>query len=473
MKHIHFLRKSAFIGLTVFAAASQAQFRGPSSSQDAYLLPAAPGVRTVSILTVGDFVNLKPDGTPYYFVGIPDGTGAWAQGNGTFNFLVNHELVGTAGIVRRHGETGSFVSNWKIHSRTLRVIKGEDLIHTVENVSGTAQLSRLCSADLAEQTAFYNPASRLGTRNKLFLNGEESDEGRAFAHVVEGRDKGVSFELPRIGKQAWENVVACPTAQDKTLVIAIDDTTPGQVFAYIGEKQATGNDADRAGLTNGGLFGIKVPNVPVEGRTTGLNGETRFELAPLGDVSNMTEAQLDAAGDAVGVTYFLRPEDGAWDPSSPRDFYFVTTDRFNSKTTVGRSRLYRLRFDDLANPQNGGQIEALLDGTEGQQMMDNLTIDRFGNVLVQEDPGNQTHLARIWQYSIATDALTVIAEHSPAFFLGAGALTQDEESSGIIDASSMIGPGWFLLTQQAHYNVGGELVQGGQMLALYNPDSDR
>ena len=31
-----------------------------------------------------------------------------------------------------------------------------------------------------------------------------------------------------------------------------------------------------------------------------------------------------------------------------------------------------------------------LDGTEGQQMMDNITVDDRGNVLLQEDPGGNT-----------------------------------------------------------------------------------
>ena len=44
-----------------------------------------------------------------------------------------------------------------------------------------------------------------------------------------------------------------------------------------------------------------------------------------------------------------------------------------------------------------------------------------------------------------------------------------EEASGIIDASELIGPGWFLFDLQAHYSHETELVEGGQMLALYDP----
>ena len=44
-----------------------------------------------------------------------------------------------------------------------------------------------------------------------------------------------------------------------------------------------------------------------------------------------------------------------------------------------------------ANSELGGTIEALLDGTEGQKMLDNISFDLYGNLIMQEDPGNQAH----------------------------------------------------------------------------------
>jgi hypothetical protein len=102
---------------------------GPSSSQSPYVLRTQPGVVTKSILTVGDSVNTKPDGvTPYRMVGIPDGLGAFDNGDGTFTVLMNHELGSTAGVVRKHGAKGAFVSKWTIEKDSLRVVHGEDLI---------------------------------------------------------------------------------------------------------------------------------------------------------------------------------------------------------------------------------------------------------------------------------------------------------------------------------------------------------
>jgi hypothetical protein len=88
--------------------------------------------------------------------------------------------------------------------------------------------------------------------------------------------------------------------------------------------------------------------------------------------------QLQALSSANGVTAFNRPEGGTWDPTRPNDFYFVTTASF-----VGRSRPWRLRFAEWSQPALGGVIELLLDGTEGQRTMDNLTVDRPGRLLIQ------------------------------------------------------------------------------------------
>jgi hypothetical protein len=47
----------------------------------------------------------------------------------------------------------------------------------------------------------------------------------------------------------------------------------------------------------------------------------------------------------------------------------------------------------------------------------------------------------------------------------------DEESSGVIDARDVLGPNWFLITSMTHHVAGGELVWGGQLLAMYVPQA--
>jgi len=160
-----------------------------------------------------------------------------------------------------------------------------------------------------------------------------------------------------------------------------------------------------------------------------------------------------------------RVEDGAWDPRHryKDDFYFVTT---ASITT--NSRLWRLRFKDVEHPEQGGTIEILVNNGD-HRMFDNMTIDRCGRVLMQEDVGNNARLGKIWLYDIKSAQLIEVAAHNPKFFQLGGAmfLTQDEESSGIIDAGRILGKGWFLLDTQAHFANGLVLVEGGQLMAMY------
>ncbi|HEX8875707.1 MAG TPA: alkaline phosphatase PhoX [Phycisphaerales bacterium] len=461
------------------SAFGQSAIKGPSSSQTPYLVPSptVTGVDTISILTVGDTIG------GYRLVGIPDGMGALrnAANPGTFDLFVNHELNFTQGVVRAHGQTGAFISRWNINTdpSNLAVNAGRD--HNTSfadafewngaawtNAAGIAQRwGRWCSADLAAPSAYK--FGTLGTDARIYLNGEEvGPEGRNYAHIVTGPAANQSWRLPRLGRFSVENQLASPFPQLKTVVMGLDDATPGQLYVYIGTKTAAGNDVERAGLTNGSLYGVRVAGLALETRASGASG--RFDLFNLGNVENTTGAVVQTNSVAAGVTEFLRPEDGHWDPRTGRqnDFYFVTTDRYNTAATPGNSRLYRLRFDDITDPTLGGKITMLVDGfTSGPQMMDNMCIDPMGRVLIQEDIGNQAALGKIWVYNIENGKLREIARHDPARFSApVPPFSQDEESSGIIDMFDILGKGWYTLNVQAHYPIAGELVEGGQLLAM-------
>lgn len=449
---------------------------GTVTSAKAYMLPVAPGVKYKPILTVGDSANNKPDGTPYRLVGLPDGTGAFDNGDGTFTWLVNHEIPGN-GIARAHGGKGAFVSKWTVRKADLAVLKGEDLGKQVVNWNATTSsydapttgtvFSRFCSADLPAPSAFFNAVTGLGYDAPLFMNGEESgNEGRGVAHDLDGN----MWDVPRLGKFSWENSVASPKPGNNTVVIGTDDSGGGQVYVYVGTKTNAGSAIDKAGLTNGALYGLRVVGQPTETSTGIPTGA--FELYSFGNVENKTGAQLETDSNANLVTKFNRPEDGAWDPNSPNDFYFVTTNSFTSPT-----RLWRMRFVDAQQPQLGGTFEMLLDGTEGGKMYDNIAIDKFGHVYLQEDIGNNAHLSRVLRYDIATDTLSEVLKANPELFDASVAspsfISQDEEATGVIDASDLLGPGWFLSAIQGHKSTSDtELVDGGgQLFAFYDPAS--
>ncbi len=476
---IHFNTAGLVAGLT-----------GPSSSATPYVLPLKNGVKLTSILSVGNNIG------GYQMVGIPDGLGAFDNCDGTFTLLMNHELGNTVGGTRAHGAIGSFVSKWVINKSNLQVQSGSDLMQTVYgwNVGTqsvgtpiTFAFNRFCSADLPPVSAFYNPATGLGTIARIFMHGEEGGAtGYQLGTVASGPDAGKAYILGKFnlttnnsgltGVGAWENALANPFAQDKTIVIGNNDGGTGimnnSVSVYVGLKQSTGTEVDKAGLNNGTLSFVNVTGNPVEivnttTRATNITSGTAFTLS------------------GTTSTTFSRPEDGVWDTQDPTKFYFVTTDQYDQVldgigAQIGRSRLWRLNFTNITNPALGGTIDMLLDGTEGHTMFDNLTADNCGHLILQEDVGNQAHNGKIWQYTIATDALVLLAKHDPARFgdrvagistAATAPFNQDEETSGIIDVSDILGKGMSLMVDQAHYGLASPLVEGGQLLAMYNPES--
>jgi hypothetical protein len=479
---------------------------GPSTSTSPYLVSTESHVYVESILTAGDTVN------GYTMAGIPDGLGAFDNGDGTFTVLMNHEIGNTLGNVRAHGAKGAFVSEWVIDKTTLEVKSGHDLMHDVWLYNTTTNsyeqhnaalnngvaFSRFCSADLPETSALYNAATGLGLNpadGRLFLNGEESGaEGRAMAHIVGGSQDGNSYELAWLGNMAYENLLANPYSGNKTVVGMLNDTAAsgnsgggstfsgndrGEVYFYVGDKSATGSAIDKAGLTGGGLYGVKLSGLEFETDLTtkaSLNGGVHFDLVGVGtgaksdDVHLLTGAQIEANSQAVHATGFERPEDGAWDTINHNRFYFVST-----ASNTGHSKLWALDFVDAADPTKGGTAKLLIDGTEGDdhQMFDNITVSADGKVTLCEDPGNNARDAAVWQYDPASDKLTKLAQHDPARFVTGGAnfITQDEESSGIIDVTHILGNAGehvYLIDTQAHNSIATPgVVEGGQLQLIH------
>lgn len=510
-----FLNAVAALAVATPVALAQVQVQGPSSSRPPYLVSNAPAGVVEQVTSIATSTDLLPRtggpvGATYEFGGSPDGLGAYDNGDGTITVLCNHEHANTAGVVRRHGAVGAYVSELVIDKATLAVISGQDLIVRVVDGSGVVHdaasgngfaIHRPCSADLPPTSAFFDAGSGLGTTDRIFLDGEEgSSTGYAFAHVATGVDKGTSYVLPRFnlttngsgmtGVGAWENLLANPFAQPSTVVVGTNDGGTGimaqSIAVYVGQKTSSGSAVDRAGLTNGTLAFVRVGSIASEianttSRATAIASGMRFSLS------------------ATSATAFSRPEDGHWNPADPREFFFATTDRLDTvtntgvnqtigatgSTQAGRSRLWRLRFDDLSNPSLGGVIDLLIDGSKGPvkvQMLDNLTATADGRVYLQEDPGSTTYNAKVWMYDVQGDVLTPLLKFDPAIWgdlavnggtPGAIAPHNDnKESSGILDVSALLpgapGQTTLLFTAQDHTSNAAlattSSVQGGQLL---------
>lgn len=441
-----------------------------SAEQPSYVRAVAADWSVKPLLSVGDKAA-----NGYAMVGIPDGLGAIDNGDGTISILMNHEIAADKGSLRLHGEKGAFVSRWTLDLATLKITAGEDLVHFVNlwnpNAPTASQqpahaFNRLCSADLAATSAFYDAASGKGFNGRLLMNGEEDKSGgRVFAHVLTGPETGVAYELPHFGKAAWENAVASPHSGASTVVIALDDSAGGQVYVYVGTKHAEGNPVERAGLVYGRLYALRAQG-------------DRFDLVDPGDVTRMNGAELEQASQKAGATAFARPEDGAWDPREGGMFYFATTDKIG-----GHSQLYRLTFDDAQQPARGGRIETVLNARDiGAQMFDNIAVDADGRVLIDEDPGKHAHPAGIWLFDPRTPgrATRLFEADHPRFVDKSSAdfMTEDEEQSGIVEITDLLKPApWFdakrryyLGTAQAHKaHPDHALVEYGQLYLISGP----
>jgi hypothetical protein len=490
---------------------------GPSTNTAPYLKAIEAGVELTSILTTGDAVG------GYVLSGIPDGLGAYDNDDGTFTVLMNHELfadaAGPVGIVRSHGGKGSFVSEWVIDKKTLEVKSGADLMQKVyqkgatgwelvpaapalpvtdkayiDALGKTNAFARFCSADLADRSAFFNSATRKGTKARIFLNGEESGPTyqRGLAHVATGPAKGTSYVLPWASNVngAWENLLANPHSGNRTVVIGNADGGTNGIYVYVGNKTNTGNDIERAGLVGGTVYRVAVAgNLP----------ETRAADAGLGLLPNARgnyEGSFSLVTSDVATnntsTKFLRPEDGAWDTKNHNRYFFNTTDQMDAAkdglTTgvVGRTRVWALTFKDSSKPELGGKIEMLLDGTSAKgdyQMFDNMAVMADGTLLLQEDTGGNPHSAKVWKFNPATGSLVKLAGADVALFgdidpaTGAvtkGSITADEEISGGIDVTELLDreddKTYALLVVQNHKASGEPVtVEGGQLLLMSQP----
>lgn len=293
---------------------------------------------------------------------------------------------------------------------------------------------------------------------------------------------------------------AAPNQTDTTVVMGNDDANPGELRVYVGSKRPEGFPERRAGLTNGDLFVVDTVNEAVgtdaEFRATyATGGAARVQFGAGETIDTTKNGAAQNVEAAVKGLSLNRIEDGHFDPNDKTDYYFTTTEGGDTTPNPDEPAaprdgggLWRLSFDNVERPELGGTLTLLLDGSEEPYLSkpDNVTIDDEHNLLIQEDPGGNDHIARIIAYNIKTGERGVLAQFDPALFgvtNPAGTtpderarLTTDEESSGIIATDELFGDDTYLFDAQVHSSKGlppgtgpgtvEELVENGQLLSM-------
>lgn len=474
------------------------------------LVAQAIGDKPVYLLSKNSAVTIDPIATTgdkiggLVIRGIPDGMGAFDNGQGGITILSNHEVAINDAIAKKSASTtstwGTTITKFNYSPNSRTITSASNLFNNVnfwnyntneyqkspigaepKNAAKDSfgwGISRFCSATFSPAGTFiYNG---VGYDGALFTTGEEvGDSSRGFAFDMFGN----GWQLPRMGMLSFETIAPTRKPGINTVAIADEDgsATDSQLHLYIGKKQSTGSVIDKAGLTNGDLYVLNAGSIPTDNifRTT-IAKNTGVEVN-FKKIDWNTDVTSFAKGARENGMTFARIEDGEWDPSNPDVYYFITTESNKDPVATkenpnepGISRdggaLWRLTFKDAQNPLLGAKLEMLLNGGEEPYLSkpDNLTVTKNGVVVIQEDPGNNAHVSRVVAYQVSSKKLRVIAEFDKQYFTATGSkyMTQDEESSGIIDVTSLLAKNgdtnsYFFLNAQVHTYSGVTTVDSG------------
>lgn len=470
---------------TLSGSAETRPFRSDDSP---YLRALGPTVTVTPLLTVGESVPLTSNHSQTFrLIGIPDGMGIWREADGSVRLWVNHELGKNAvsqPIAGAPLHSGAFVSAFLLSGDSSSILSGDFAATTffdgAKPWDGTP--AKFCSGFLA--------GPEVGFDRPIYLTGEEAEGkesgddqgGLGFAFVG-----GSAYALTELGRYKKENLVVVPGTGLKTVLFGLEDGPKGlqsELYLYIGRKDLSSSDAlERNGLTGGTLY--------VFGAATGgKNDEATFRKTdrpvvghwlPVPAAKKMTDSELASRVANMGAFRFDRIEDGTYDRNQTGVFYFVTTGGDIPENRKGR--LYRLTFNP-ADPLKGPiLLEILLEGDAGDGIVnpDNIDLNTAGEMILQEDftaanlPELLKRNASIWLYRPDSGERPIrIAEVNGKSW----------ESSGVIDASGVFGPGTWLINIQAHsidsreasekQNLSGDaqLVEGGQILLLRTREAD-
>ena len=479
--------------LTGFTVALALAIALPASALASHPFPnPAPYVALTAAAAGGQVVPLINSGDSYHdviFEGIPDGIGV-VPGSGTVDLYVTHE--------QSHVPFGGFadfqdssVSRVTVDV-ALKQVTGLDVA-----LSPDLGFIRFCSAFMA------GPAE--GFANYTFLVNEESND---IIDVVDGapygadpaiapyRQAGYSAALntavdddvtvlSRMGRHNHENTVVVPGGWKWTATLSGDDTfsaPSSQLYLH------TANDPGQLLSDKGQLWAFQataVDGVPVDAFNA-FNGANdyldisgtesfsgRFIHVPTDIARGVTDVAPQAAlenwSNENNVFQFIRVEDIAYDPDSPRTVYFADTGAAVSASTATegptagrlvaggagqRGRVFKMVLNQK-DPRIVDSLTILADGNNAASNFnrpDNIAISH-NSIMLQEDTGN----AKVWRYDLNAGGWAHVAS----------ATQPTAETSGIVDVSQWFGAGWWALDVQSHINK----TEGTETLTYTTPIS--
>lgn len=437
----------ALVALTMPAAAQhEPGFKTERPEQ----LVAEPGSGAVveKILSTGDVVP----GTDYQMSGVPDGLGAYKDSQ-FIHVLMNHELG--QNFPGRPAEVDARISKLTLNRKTRGVVDATYLF------TGAERFERFCSSTL--ETINGTP---------YYFTGEEAIGhdplvGHDGSSIVMNAETGQWSETEHFGHLNHENVVPVRRLSKFVVITTDDDFRVGQpayLYAYIASSFSDAVSGDPA---HGSLYVWKADDAA---KTDLVKGETiQGEFVPISQAENANSTTLKEAATTKGAFRFARLEDVATAQQRAGRLYFVDTGKSGENNL--RGALYQ--FDIDPSDPTRASLTLLLDGDTSDNIFRPDNIDTSPHsVVIQEDGGQN----RIQVYDIKRGTVRTVARTPDP----------DWESSGVINAQTLLGHNWWFVDVQAHDSTvpqPGAAPPGmqpepntgegedGQFLALYIPKS--
>jgi hypothetical protein len=463
---------------------------GFKTAKQPFLVGTAPGVVVDPIMSTGDVFG------SYQMSGIPDGLGAYKSRGGDDDD--DHGRRGEVVVVMNHELGRSFpnnppgvdarISRLEIDARTRSVHAAEYLF------TGNEGFERFCSSTLA--IIFGRPFYFTG-EEAVPIEGQPPGPAHDGSSIVMDPESGMWRETAHFGHLQHENVV--PLRLSKWVFLTSEDDFRPNVASYLYAYIASDFNRALRGV-EGSLHVWKADSTAETGNATATKGESipgRF--VPLSQADNANSNSLKAASVRENAFKFDRLEDIAARPDVRGRTYIADTGKPSGPGATARGRVYQ--FDINRRDPTRATLKMILNGDapDNDDIFNPDNMDASNKVLmIQEDresafragtPANSGGYSRVMEYRFSNGSLRSVARVNtppgapPNPENCAGCLPGTWESSGIIDASRVLGKNWWLLDVQAHNSTapqpGPTLVpnsstgENGQLLAIKVPDSRR
>lgn len=541
------------LGVSVATAAGQAAANGKASANESMAYGLNGYTVSAPLLTIGETFyytdgQLNPSTAGAYTpVGVMDGIGAYQLNEHTVRVFVNHELGFGDGNAYKVSDgkggyfemTGARVSYLDIDKFSKDIVDAGLAYHKIYDANGKLAadpnflsgpqkgigFSRFCSAMLVDPNEFGRGRYARGIEDRIFFTGEEDGGnfnpigGAEWALDVEN---GAIWQVPDMGRGAWENITQVDTGSKRTVAfILADDTSPFDVdgdnekeaaplYLYVGEKQWKGDFLERNGLRGGKLF-VFVPHnrtkvSPIQFNTAGtlqgkwveIDNSQQPKLASTDGSTGYdefgypTQKTLWSRAESLGAFQFSRPEDVATNPKKGSEAVLASTGR---EFDLGAADVYGTVYTiDTDFRSMKAELKIIYDGDADPagtlRSPDNLEWADDGMIYVQEDKavsdatytarnGDESGIVRLNPWNgkavrVAEIDRSVVLDASIPVWTDAEDEAPNEvgkpESSGIVDVSRLFDekPGTlFLFDVQNHgiddqnrFNADSRIVDG-------------